>query len=41
MELVGQTYDVEGYHVTSGELVVERWHDGNFLLVSDEAGLFV
>ncbi len=31
MELDGQTYDVEGYHVSSGELGVERWYDGDVL----------
>ncbi len=35
IELDGQKYDVEGYHVTSGELRVELWYDGDFLLVSD------
>ncbi|GEM_PF-4556097 len=35
MEFDGQKYDVEGYHVTSGELRVELWYDGDFLLVSD------
>jgi len=35
IELDGQKYDVEGDHVTSGELRVELWYDGDFLLVSD------
>ena len=35
IELDGQKYDVEGYHVTSDGLRVELWYDGDFLLVSD------
>ena len=35
MEVDGKKYDVEGYHVTSGDLRVELWYDGDFLLVSD------
>ena len=38
LDLNGQKYEVEGYHVTSGDLRVDLWYDGDFLLVSDVTG---
>ena len=35
MELNGQKHNVVGYHVTTGDLKVDLWYDGDFLLVSD------